>query len=256
MARGKRVGPGTFLKRSPHKFIGAVAGVVGGVANLIGGNKAAAAAEAQQKKARAEMRRQKSAYEALDTSNIYANVENQFTNMENVYEDMTINQQQAQFEAQQGAQQRADIMQDLRGAAGGSGIAALAQQMATQGQLATQRASASIGQQEAQAQKLKLGEAGRLQQLERTGEAQAEAQRLAGAESARGLEYEKRQGLMGLASGELQAANQAVAQAEAQQSAGISGIIGGGLSGLGSLASGGAFDKLIPGASDFMKKYS
>ena len=62
---------------------------------------------------------------------------------------------------------------------------------------------------------------------------------------------------MGLASGELQAANQAVAEAKAQQSAGISGIIGGGLSGLGSLAAGGAFDfGGSTGVSDFMKKYS
>ena len=61
---------------------------------------------------------------------------------------LTINQQQAQFEAQQGAQQRANIMQGLKGAAGGSGVAGLAQAMAGQGQLQTQQIAAGIGQQE------------------------------------------------------------------------------------------------------------
>ena len=80
--------------------------------------------------------------------------ENPYENMENAYEDLTVNQQQAQFQAQQGAQQRANIMEGLRGAAGASGIASLAQTMANQGQLMTQRISASIGAQEARNQAL------------------------------------------------------------------------------------------------------
>ena len=152
MAKGRIV--------SPTKFLGAVAGVIGGVSNLIGGNKAAAEAAEQQRLARAEVEKQKAAYEGLDTSNLYANVQNQYANMENTMEDLTVNQQQAQFQAQQGAQQRANIMQGLQGAAGGSGIAALAQQMASQGQLATQQASASIGQQEAANQKAAAMQAG------------------------------------------------------------------------------------------------
>ena len=54
MARGRIVGPGTFLKRSPNKFIGAIgaaASAIGGIAGLIGGNKAAGAAAAQQRAA-------------------------------------------------------------------------------------------------------------------------------------------------------------------------------------------------------------
>ena len=76
--------------------------------------------------------------------------ENPFANMENTFEDLTVNQQQAQFQAKQGSQQRADIMQNLKGAAGGSGVAGLAQALANQGQLQTQQISASIGLQEAQ----------------------------------------------------------------------------------------------------------
>jgi hypothetical protein len=95
--------------------------------------------------------------------------ENPYENMENVYEDLTVNQQQAQFQAQRGSQQRANIMQNLRGAAGSSGIAGLAQTLANQGQLQTQRISASIGAQEAQNQKLAAQGAASVQSLERGG---------------------------------------------------------------------------------------
>ena len=251
MAKGRIVGPGTFLKRSPNRFIGAIgaaAGAIGGVANLIGGNKALGAAEAQQRRAQQELNRRKEEFEALDTSNIYADVKNPYENisMENVYEDLTVNQQQAQFQAQQGAQQRANIMENLRGAAGGSGIAALAQQMASQGQLATQQASASIGQQEAANQRLMAQGAQDVlarEQLKARGAGEAEMQRLRGAEASRGLEYDKTQAMLGMASGELSAANQAVAAAEAQKQQGIQSIIGGVGSGLASAATGGLLGK-------------
>ena len=128
-----------------------VAGIVAGgvqaatgVVKLIGGKKAKKKAEEKAEEARREMRARQREYEQLDMSNPYADYQNQMA--ENVYEDLTVNQQQAEFEAQQGAQQRANIMQNMRGAAGGSGIAALAQVMANQGQLQAQRISASIGQ--------------------------------------------------------------------------------------------------------------
>tara|TARA_Y100001963_G_scaffold31258_1_gene42966 strand:+ start:2057 stop:2812 length:756 start_codon:yes stop_codon:yes gene_type:complete len=242
MAIGKKVGPA--------RFIGAVMGVAGGVMNMIGGGRAARKARKQQRIAQAKMQKREREFEALDTSNLYADVQNQYTGMENVMEDLTVNQQQAQFEAQQGAQQRANIMETMRGAAGGSGIAALAQTMAMQGQLATQQASASIGEQEAANQKLMAEEAAKIQLQEREGEAAAEAMRLEGATAARDLERQKTEGLMGLASGQLQSANQAVAAAQAQKRQGLSQIVGGVASGLtggigGKLMGklGGAFDK-------------
>ena len=88
---------------------------------------------------------QKAEYKAMKFTNPFAN-------MENTFEDLTVNQQQAQFQARQGSQQRANIMQGLRGSAGSSGIAGLAQAMANQGQMQTQRISASIGAQESQNQ--------------------------------------------------------------------------------------------------------
>ena len=123
-----------------------------GIAKTIMGGKAKREARREKAKAEAEMRKRRQEYENLDTSNIYADVKNKYANIqtefENVYEDMTVNQQQAQFEKQMAQQQQANIMQQMSGAAGGSGIAGLAQAMANQGQLQAQRASASIGMQE------------------------------------------------------------------------------------------------------------
>ena len=210
-------------------IIGASVAGAGGLAKLgmaLGGR---GARKDEQEAARLEMEGRMKEYENLDTSNLYANVRNQFTNMENTYEDMTVNQQQAQFEAQQGAQQRANIMSNMAGAAGGSGIAALAQAMAQQGQLATQRASASIGMQEARIQQLRAGEASRLQTAERAGEVAARTQRLQGAETARGLEYSKTGTLLGMSQQRLGAANQARAQARAQQMGAVGDIASAGL---------------------------
>ena len=103
-------------------------------------------------------------YENLE--NRYTGMANQFEGMENTMEDLTVNQQQAEFERDMFAQSQAHPLGALRGAAGGSGIAALAQQMAQAGTLASQRAAASIGAQESVNQRLQAGEASRLQQLQ------------------------------------------------------------------------------------------
>ena len=147
-------------------FVMAGAAVVSagvGIAKAISSNKKQKAAERKEKKARAEMAKQKAAFAGLDTSNPYLN-------MENTMEDLTVNQKEAEMMNQQGQQQRANIMDQMSGAAGGSGIAALAQQMAQSGQLASQKSAASIGQQEVANQKLERGEASRLQDKEREGE--------------------------------------------------------------------------------------
>ena len=108
-------------------------------------------------------------YFAQDTSNIYAN-------MENTMEDLTVNTQAADFAARQQAQGLADVLGQTRQAAGGSGIAALAQSLANQQAQSAQQASAGIGQQEAMNQRLAAQQAGQIQE-----------QRLAGEETSRAL---------------------------------------------------------------------
>ena len=195
-----------------------------GIFKAVSGAKAKREAAKKAAAAKAEMDRQKAKYAALDTSNPYADYENQMA--ENVYEDITVNQQQAEFQRSQQEQQRANIMQNLQGAAGGSGIAGLAQAMASQGQLATQRASASIGMQESKINMLRAGEASRIQTAERAGEVQAQGLRLAGASQARGLEWQKTGTQLGMAQQDLAAKNQAIAQADAALYGGIGSVVG------------------------------
>jgi hypothetical protein len=139
------------------------------VGSLLSGRKAKKAAEKEERrarreeeKARAEMARLKNIYAQLDTSNPYLNMENKF-------EDLTVNQQQAQFQQSMFQQSQANILDSLRGAAGGGGVAALAQQLAQQGQLAAQKSAVSIGQQEQQNQLLERKEAAKLDMQERKG---------------------------------------------------------------------------------------
>jgi hypothetical protein len=136
-------------------------GIGGIIQGLVGKRRA------RQRAAKREYEKQRELYSQLDTSNLAAGFRNTFQNMENTYEDMTVNQQQALFMAQQNQQSQANTMEALRGAAGSSGIAGLAQIIANQSQLAAQKASASIGLQEAQNQKLAAQGAAQNQMMER-----------------------------------------------------------------------------------------
>ena len=239
------------VKKSPAKFIGALAlglGVAKGAAQIVGGLSGGKARRAEETTAQREFDASKKDYQNLDTSNLYAGVKNQFSGMENTFEDLTVNQQQAQFEAQQTAQSQANILENLRGAAGGSGIAGLAQAMAGQSQLATQRASASIGVQEAANQRLSAGEASRIQGQERQGEAAAQSMRLQGATQARTLESSKTENLLSMSAGRLDAAKQARADAKQQVIGGIGSILGAGAdAAMGGVFGGGGGGKGVTG---------
>ena len=115
---------------------------------------------------------QKAQYEGFEFFNPYADAENFYADMENPYEDMTVDMKAFDFQRQQGELQRANILQSLRGAAGGSGVAGLAQAMANQGALQTQQIAAGISQQERQNQGMRLAASMQLDQMERQGAAQ------------------------------------------------------------------------------------
>ena len=114
--------------------------------------------------------------------NAYDGMKNEMEGMENSFEDLTVNTQQAEFEAQQNQQMQANIMSQMSGAAGGSGIAALAQSMANQGALQASKASASIGAQEAENNK-KAAEAGQDISMKTADEASKIAMTQAGEQS-------------------------------------------------------------------------
>lgn len=189
--------------------LGAALGVAQGLVGIAGGIIGSGKRKREQRAAQEEFNMRKQAFMEQDTSNVYAN-------MENVYEDLTVNTRQADFQAQQQQQALANTMSGMQGAAGGSGIAALAQAMANQQSQNMERASISIGQQEAQNQAAKAQMAGQLQLQERKGELLS-----------REAELNKVSTLMGMSGQRLQAANQARAAATQGLMAGIGGVVGG-----------------------------
>jgi len=85
---------------------------------------------------------------AAGMQNTASGAQNFASQMENTAEDLTVNTQQADMMAQQQQQGLSNTLGSLKGAAGGSGIAALAQSLAGAQNQNLQAASASIGQQE------------------------------------------------------------------------------------------------------------
>ena len=177
--------------------LSALTGIVGGIVGSRGRKR-------EQRAAKAEMAANKAAYQNLDTSNPYANVQN-------VYEDLTVNTQAADFAAQQQQQGLANTMGSMSGAAGGSGIAALAQAMAGQQSANMQQASASIAQQEQSNQQLAMQGADQAQQM-----------RLQGDVMSRQMEADKIGTLTSMSQSRLADANAAREQAKSTMIGGVS----------------------------------
>lgn len=172
---------------TPGMIGGAVSGLTGIVGGMIGSGKR----KREQKAAQAEFNRNKARMEGADTSNLA-------TNMENTMEDLTVNTQAAEFQSQQQASGFANTMDNLSGAAGGSGIAALAQSLAGAQSNAAMQSSADIGRQEAQNQMAERQMAGKLQNQE-----------LQGAYASRAAEKDKVDTMLGMSQQRLGAANAA-----------------------------------------------
>ena len=190
-------------------FVALGVAVVGGAAKLIQAGQQRKARKKEQEDANAELAQRKAAHENVQVTNPYEN-------LENVYEDLTVNQQQAEFTAQQNAISQANTMEGMRQAAGGSGAAGLAQAMVNQGQIAAQKASTTIGQQEQANQKAAAqGEAARQNAV-----AQGEVGR-------QGREMKKQEDLLSMSMGRKAAADASRSAAATQAWSGASEIVGG-----------------------------
>mgnify|MGYP003640452350 CR=1 FL=1 len=185
-------------------LMGAVQGLAGIAGGMIGSGKR----KREQKAAQNEFNANKQRMENADTSN-------PFENMENTMEDLTVNTQQANFIAQQQQQGMANTMDSLQGAAGGSGIAALAQSLGNQQTANAQAASASIGAQESQNQMAERQMAGQLQSKERQGDLISRAQ-----------EKDKTDTMLGMSQQRLGAANEARDAATQSIIGGVTGVVG------------------------------
>lgn len=140
-------------------------------------------------------------------------ISNPYENLENTFEDLQVNTKQAEFEARQNQQAQADILGGLKGAAGSSGIAGLAQAMANKSTQDAARASASIGQQESR------NEAMRAQ-----GAASVQSQRAAGEASRQQRELARDEAILGMRMGETAAQQERLNQANEMIMSGIGSV--------------------------------
>ena len=124
-------------------------GLIGAVGSLFGAGRR----RREQKRANEEFKKRKQAFESIQYVNPYENITNPYTNLqnpyaENLYEDLGVNTQSADFLKEQQQQSQANIMNQMRGVAGGSGVAGLAQSMSNIASGQARQASLDIARQE------------------------------------------------------------------------------------------------------------
>ena len=163
-----------FKKRSPMRLepltmlaLTAAPGIIKSVGSLFG----MGARREEQEKANEAYNAAKSSFDAMmrrPITNPYENLENPYAGLqnpyqglqnpytENIYEDLGVNTRSADYLREQQQQSQANIMQQMRGAAGGSGVAGLAQAMASLSDKQAREASARISDQETANEKLRL----------------------------------------------------------------------------------------------------
>lgn len=125
---------------------------------------------------------QKKEYKEFTFQNPYADVEN-------FYEDIQVDTQAAEFQMEQAAQQRANILSSLRGAAGASGIGGLAQALANQATMQARQVSVDIARQERQGQMMARRGAQQADMLRRQGEAAVRSAEFGRVSTLLGSEY-------------------------------------------------------------------
>lgn len=258
-------------KISPFKIDPLTAISIGSsVLGFFGAKKAKKAAARRDAEARARLAEARDAYNAIEFTNPYEGITNpyeglqsQFGGMENVYEEAQIDTRAVDYMREQSQQQQANILQNLRGVAGGSGIAGLAQQISNIGTQQARQQAADIARQERQSETARRGEASRIDMLQRQdaqridmlgrqGSFEADMLRRKGDLYVQQQEQDRLASLYGLAADRQTATSQALNTAQAQLSSAFGDL---GSSIIGGVASG-AFDGLkTQPVGDFEKAY-
>ena len=192
-----------------------------------------------QREAMAKYEARQADYEAMqffnpyeNMQNYYADLRNAYEGMENRFEELQVSTAAADFQMEQSAQQRADIMQALTGAAGTSGIAGLAQTLANQGVMAARQASVDIAQQQRQNAMMAAQAGQQIDQMQRQTDMQIQQAVAQGAASAdmaergglsmlQGAEISRQSTLLGMSAGDYGGANAGVQAAFGNQMAAI-----------------------------------
>ena len=144
---------------------------------------------------------------------------------ENVFEDLTVDTQAADYAREQFQQQQANIMQGMRGAAGSSGVAGLAQSLSMQAKDQARQTQMTIGQQLQQNRRLQMQEQSRLNQQQRQVQ-------IANMEGARQFELDKMSTLIGVAGQRISGARagiENIRSAKGQVAGGVGDILSAGI---------------------------
>lgn len=192
-----------FDNNDVHLAIAPAAFLIPGALQALGGLMGGKARRAEAKRAKAEYESSKQNYMAMDTSNPYENMVNPYANLE-------VNTQEAEFMGQQQNQQQANILANLKGAAGSSGVAGLAQVIANQAAKGNQKIAATIGKQEAMNQR--LAAKGQMQTDQLIGK---------GEMFSMNLEKDRTETLLGMSQSRVTASNRAIQAAKNQVMGGI-----------------------------------
>tara|TARA_R100000900_G_scaffold127968_1_gene103636 strand:- start:8582 stop:9235 length:654 start_codon:yes stop_codon:yes gene_type:complete len=193
---------------SPLKFIPQAAQAVGIAAKIGMGLAGRKKKKAQLKNAQGAYDMQRQQFENMDTSNLYMD-------KENVFEDATVSTQAADFAKAQALQSQSNTMDQFSQAAGGSGIAALAQAMAGSSNQQAQASSGDLKKQEITNERNTMAEAGRIQD-----------QQIEGEYTKRDHELGKIDTLMQLTGQELQAAQAAKSASDQMLIGGVGDALG------------------------------
>ena len=144
---------------------------------------------------------------------------------ENVFEDLEVDTEAADYAREQFQQQQANIMQGLRGVAGASGVAGLAQSLSMQAKDQAKQTQLTIGQQLQQNRRIQMQEQSRLNTQDRQIQ-------IANMEGARQFELDKMSTLMGVAGqriGGARAGIENIRSAKGQVAGGVGDIVSAGI---------------------------
>ena len=225
------------VKPSPAKFawtpamtqiaVAAAPGIIGAVGSLFGRKKR----RREQAAARKELKAARKAFENIEYKNPYADLTNPYVGMENPYEDLTVDTQAADYLREQQQQSQANILSNLKGVAGGSGVASLAQQMANISAGQAKQASAQIAQQERANQQAKLKGQFTVDTMQRKAQGQVDIAKMQGEAFRQKQEQARIAALYGLSIDRIDAADKARQTARAGVISGL-GQAAGGVAGL------------------------
>ena len=222
------------VKPSPMKAlpwaqiaVAAAPGIISGIGSLFGRRKR----RKKQRASRKNLEQAKKAFESIEYKNPYADLTNPYAGMENPYEDMTVDTQAADYLREQQQQSQANIMQQLKGVAGGSGVAGLAQQMSNIATGQARQASAQIAQQERANQQARLKGQLTIDTMQRKAQGQVDVAKMGGEATRQKQEQARISALYGLGIDRMSAADTARQTATSNLFSGL-GQAAGGVAGL------------------------